>query len=143
MFTGSLVHLFLHRSFTEFIIIMRARQAKTIAEYIKGFPKDIRVILQELRRTIREAAPGAMEGISYQIPVFKQNGPLVYFAGYKSHIGFYPTSSGIAAFKKELSAYKLRKGTVQFSLDKPIPRGLVKRIVKFRMKENLSKRSDR
>jgi len=93
-----------------------------------------------MRRTIRKAAPEATEAISYQIPTFKLNGNLVHFAAFKNHVGFFPTSSGIAAFKKELSPYKGSKGSVQFPKDKPIPYDLVKRITEFRVKENLKKK---
>jgi len=89
---------------------------------------------------MREAAPEAVEVISYQMPAFKLNGILVYFAAFKNHIGFYPTSSGIEQFKKELSPYKWSKGAVQFPLDKPIPFALVKKIVIFRVKENLRRK---
>jgi uncharacterized protein YdhG (YjbR/CyaY superfamily) len=114
-------------------------QFKTIDEYIKSYPENIRIILEKLRQTIHEAAPGAEEVISYRIPAFKLNGILVYFAAYKDHIGFYPTSSGINAFKSEITQYPVSKGTVQFPLDKPIPYGLVKKIVAYRVKENLGK----
>ena len=90
--------------------------------------------------TIREAAPEAREAISYRMPTFKLNGNLVHFAAFKNHIGFYPTPSGIEQFKKELSLYKWAKGSVQFPLDKPIPFDLVKKIVIFRVKENLQKK---
>ncbi|MGA9048489.1 MAG: DUF1801 domain-containing protein [Dehalococcoidia bacterium] len=115
-------------------------QYKTIDEYIKGFQPNIQNILQKLRQAIREAAPEAAEVISYHIPAFKQNGILVYFAAYKNHIGFYPTSSGIDAFKEELAPYRWSKGTVQFPLDKPIPFDLIKKIVAFRVKEQLKKK---
>ena len=111
----------------------------TIDEYIATFPKDVQTILQKIRATIRKAAPQAEEAISYQMPTFKLNGNLVHFAAFKSHIGFYPVPSGIEKFKKELSAYKGAKGSVQFPLDQPIPYGLIGRIVKFRVKENLEK----
>ena len=105
-------------------------------EYIKTFPKDVQSILEKMRQTIREAAPEAVETISYQMPTFKLNGKnLVHFAAWKNHIGFYPTSSGTEAFKKELSRYKAAKGSVQFPIEKPIPYDLVKKIVIFRMKE--------
>ena len=110
-----------------------------IDKYIAAFPKDTQLLLEKLRETIREAAPDAEEVISYQMPAYKLNGILVYFAGYKNHIGFYPTSSGIEAFKKELSVYKGAKGSVQFPLNKPLPLGLVTKIVKFRLSENLQK----
>jgi uncharacterized protein YdhG (YjbR/CyaY superfamily) len=119
---------------------MDKKQSKTIDEYIKSFPPDVQDILQKIRQTIRTAAPGAEETISYQIPAFKQNGVLVYFAAFKEHIGFFPTSSGINAFKKELAPYKTSKGTVQFPIEKPIPYDLVKKIVMFRVKENLEKK---
>jgi uncharacterized protein YdhG (YjbR/CyaY superfamily) len=118
--------------------MMRRTRFNTIDEYIRTFPKSIQDILQELRRTIRKAAPEAEEAISYQIPTFKLNGNLVHFAAFKNHIGFFPTSSGIRAFKKELSGYELSKGTVRFPMDKPLPLSLVSRIVKFRVKENLA-----
>ena len=113
--------------------------ARDIDEYIAGFPKDIREILEKIRATIRKAAPEAEEAISYGMPAFKLNGYLVYFAAYKKHIGFYPVPTGIEAFKKELSAYKGAKGSVQFPLDKPMPLDLISKIVKFRVKENLEK----
>jgi uncharacterized protein YdhG (YjbR/CyaY superfamily) len=118
----------------------RKEQLKTIDGYIKTFPEDIQSILEKMRQTIRKAAPEAVEAISYQIPTFKLNGNLVHFAAFKKHIGFYPTSSGIEAFKKELSPYKGARGSVQFPIDKPIPYDLVKKIVIFRVKENLKKR---
>ncbi len=114
------------------------KQFKTIDEYIKTFPKDVQAILEEMRQTIRKAAPEVVETISYQMPTFKLNGRgLVYFAGFKNHVGFYPIPSGIAAFEKELSPYKQGKGSVQFPLDKPVPYDLVRKIVIFRMKQNL------
>jgi uncharacterized protein YdhG (YjbR/CyaY superfamily) len=112
---------------------------QNIDEYIEGFPTSIQHTLQELRQTIRKAAPNAEERISYQMPAFFLNGVLVYFAAYKKHIGFYPTPSGIVNFKEELSAYKNSKGAAQFQLDKPLPMELIIRIVKFRVKENLQK----
>jgi uncharacterized protein YdhG (YjbR/CyaY superfamily) len=116
-------------------------QFKTMDEYIAKFPKNVRDVLEELRRIVRESAPKAEETISYGIPTFDINGRhLVHFAAYKNHVGFYPTSSGIKAFKKELSPFKTSKGSVQFPLDKPIPFDLVKKIVKFRVKENESKK---
>lgn len=111
-----------------------------IDEYIAGFSKDVQAALEQIRRTINNAAPGAKETISYAIPAFEMNGrALVYFAAFKNHIGFYPIPSGIAAFKKDLSAYKQGKGSVQFPLNKPMPLDLISRIVKFRAKENYDK----
>jgi len=112
---------------------------KDIDSYIAGFPQDMQVILQELRAVIKQAAPQAEEAISYQIPTFRLKGNLVHFAAFKNHIGFYPTSSGIEKFKNELSAYKLARGTVRFPLDRPLPLGLISKIVKFRVKENLER----
>jgi len=112
----------------------------TIDEYIASFPKDVQAILQSMRRVIRESAPRAEEAISYGIPTFKLNGNLVHFAAFKNHIGFFPASTPIVAFKKELSPYELSKGTVRFPLDQPIPFGLVKKIVRYRVQENLNKR---
>ncbi len=112
---------------------------KTIDEYISTFPPDIQQVLQKMRQAIKEAAPEAKEVISYGMPAFKLNRVLVYFAAHQNHIGFYPTASGIEAFKKELSAYKWSKGAVQFPLDKPVPLDLVARIVKFRVEESLKK----
>ena len=111
-------------------------QFKTMEEYIAEFPKNVRDVLEELRRVIRYSAPKAEETISYGIPTFDLNGRhMVHFAAYKNHVGFYPTSSGIKAFRKELSPFKTSTGTVQFPLYKPIPFDLVRKIVKFRVKE--------
>jgi uncharacterized protein YdhG (YjbR/CyaY superfamily) len=94
------------------------------------------VILNGLRQTIRDAAPEAEETINYQMPTFTLNGNLVHFAALKSHIGFYPTPTGIEAFKEELSAYQGAKGSVQFPIDQPLPLSLIRRIVEYRVKEN-------
>ena len=120
---------------------MKVEQAKftNIDEYIAGFPTEIQGILEEVRKTIGAAAPGARETIAYQIPTFTLNGNLVHFAAFKNHIGFYPTPTGIAKFKKQLSAYEGAKGSVQFPLNQPIPYALITRIVKFRVKENLER----
>jgi uncharacterized protein YdhG (YjbR/CyaY superfamily) len=119
------------------------RTAKTvprnIGEYIAGFPEEVRAILEKIRMTIRKAAPGAEESISYQMPAFKLKGRLVYFAAFKAHIGFYPLTTAIKKFKKELSVYEGSKGTVRFPFTKPIPYALISRIVKFRVKENLER----
>jgi len=110
---------------------------KTIDEYITGFPKEVQAILKKVRATIHKAAPKAEETINYGIPTFQLNGNLVHFAAFKSHIGFYPTPSGIKNFKKKLSIYEGAKGSVKFPLDKPIPYALITEIVQFRVKENL------
>jgi uncharacterized protein YdhG (YjbR/CyaY superfamily) len=120
---------------------MSRKQFKTVNEYIAAFPKNVRDILEEFRRVIREMVPEAEETISYGIPTFDLNGRhLVHFAAYKNHIGFYPTSSGITHFKKELSRYELSRGTVRFPINEPIPFDLIRKIVKYRVKENLNKR---
>jgi uncharacterized protein YdhG (YjbR/CyaY superfamily) len=111
----------------------------TIDEYIAGFPEDIQVILQKIRKTIKDAAPNAQETISYQMPTFKLHGNLVHFSAFKNHIGFYPVPSGIEKFKAELTVYKQGKGSVQFPVDQPIPFDLIRRIVIFRAEENLKK----
>ena len=117
-----------------------SKDFKTIDEYINMFPEDVRNILNELRQTIKEAAPEAEETINYQIPTFTLQGNLVHFAAFKNHIGFYPTPSGMEAFKKELSAYKGAKGSVQFPIDQPLPLPLIRRIVEYRVKENVERK---
>ena len=112
---------------------------KTIDEYISWFPEEVQVKLQELRSFIREVAPLATEKISYQMPTFYHRGNLVHFAGYKNHIGFYPTPSGVTAFEGELGEFKHSKGAIQFPLDQPLPKDLIIKIVLFRMEENLTK----
>jgi len=108
-----------------------------IDEYIESFPEEVQKILQEIRATIKAAAPEAKEKISYQMPTFDLKGNLVHFAAFKHHIGFYPAPTGIEAFKVELSVYKTAKGSVQFPIDKPMPLELITRIVHFRVAENL------
>ncbi len=111
---------------------------RDIDEYIGTFPEEMQKKLQEIRKTIHESAPNATEAISYQMPTFKLNGNLVHFAAYEHHIGFYPIPTGMEAFKEELSQYKTGKGSVQFPLDQPLPLDLIRRIVEFRVKENLA-----
>ena len=113
---------------------------KNIDEYFSSVPEEVRHILQQIRETIHKAAPKAEEVISYNIPAFKQNNVLVYFAAFKDHIGFFPTSKPIVVFKKELSKYKTSKGTIQFPLNKKIPLGLISKITKFRLREDLGKK---
>ena len=110
-----------------------------VDEYISGYPKDTQKIIEQVRMTIRKAAPGADEVISYGMPAYKLNGMLVWFAAHTKHIGFYPKTTAIATFKKELSGYKGAKGSVQFPFDEPMPLGLISKIVKHRVKENLMK----
>ncbi len=115
-------------------------QPTTIDEYISRCPEDVQPILFKIKAVIKESAPGVVERISYQMPGFYLNGMLVWFGVHKQHIGFYPTGSGIEAFKEELSGYKSSKGAVQFPLDKPMPYELISKIVKFRVAENLKKK---
>lgn len=109
---------------------------KDIDSYIKAAPKEVQPLLKQMRETIREVVPEATEAISYGIPTFKMNGNLVHFGAFKTHMSFFPTSSGVAAFAKELSKYKLSKGTVQFPLNQKLPLPLIKKIVRFRVKES-------
>ncbi len=111
----------------------------TVEGYIRSFPMVVQELLKQMRAAILENAPGAEEGIAYQMPAYRLNGkPLVYFAGFKNHIGFYATPTGHAEFAKELSGYKKGKGSVQFPLGQPLPIDLIVRIIKFRVEENQS-----
>ena len=122
----------------------------TIDDYIRSFPENIQNILEKMvdgkirkftQGVEQTFEPKGIEPISYQMPTFKLNGTnLVHFAAFKNHIGFYPTASGIEAFKKALANYKWSKGAVQFPIDKPVPFDLVEKIVKFRVTENLPKK---
>jgi len=108
--------------------------------YISGFPENIQLLLKQMRMIIRETAPDAVESISYGMPAYKLNKkPLVYFAGYPKHIGFYATPSGHSEFAVELSVYKQGKGSVQFPVEQQLPVDLIRRMVEFRVKENLAK----
>jgi uncharacterized protein YdhG (YjbR/CyaY superfamily) len=112
----------------------------TTDEYIAGFPGDIQLILNQVRETIQHAAPDAEESIAYGMPAYKTYGkPLVYFAGFKNHIGFYATPTGHSEFAKELSKYKQGKGSVQFPIDQPMPLDLIFQMVEFRVVENMEK----
>ena len=111
----------------------------SIDEYIGTFPEDVQKMLEEVRATIKAAAPNAEEKISYQMPTFFLKGNLIHFAAFKNHIGLYPTPSGTKAFKRELSIYQGAKGSVRLPIDKPLPLKLISRIVKFRVAENLKK----
>lgn len=110
-----------------------------VDDYISKFPENIQEKLQQIREIIKKSAPDAEEVISYNMPAYRQIGVLVYFAGYKNHIGFYPTSSPIRAFKEKLIDYKTSKGAIQFPVDKPFPRRLIAEIVKYRIKEDSQK----
>ncbi len=113
--------------------------ATDVDSYISGYPPKVQKMLKQLRAAIKKAAPEAEESISYMMPAYKLNGPLVYFGAYEKHIGFYPTGTGVAAFQKEIASYKSSKGAIQFPLDQPLPLALVEKIVKFKVKENLLK----
>jgi len=112
---------------------------ETVDQYIAAFPADVKKRIQQLRKTIKAAAPKADELISYQMPGYKYFGMLVYFAAYKNHIGFYPGAGGVLEFYKELSSFKNAKGSVQFPHDRPIPFEIISKIVKFRVKQNEEK----
>src|ERR1700733_12417565 len=112
---------------------------KTVDEYFSSFPANIRDILELTRTIIKQEAPNAQEVISYNMPAFKANGVLVYYAAHQGHIGFYPTSSPIEVFKSELSAYKFSKGAIQFPIDKPMPVDLIRLMVKFRVQQDAEK----
>lgn len=114
-------------------------KAKNIDEYIGSFPEDVQKILDKVRATIQAAAPEAKEDIKYAMPAYILNGNLVYFAAFKNHIGFYATPTGNDGFTEELAPYKTGKGSIQFQLNEPIPYELIRKIVLFRVEENLKK----
>jgi uncharacterized protein YdhG (YjbR/CyaY superfamily) len=118
---------------------MKRTKATTIDEYIAQYPSEVQARLEKIRATIRKAAPQARERISYAIPTFSQCGNIVHFAAYEHHIGFYPGASAIKHFAKDLAAYASAKGSVQFPLDRPVPLGLIGKIARFRVKENVAK----
>ncbi len=122
---------------------MKANTPVSVDAYISTFPKSTQKLLQEIRTAIKKAAPQAEETISYQMPAFTYYGPLVYFAGYEHHVGFYPGAAGIANFTKDIAKYKNAKGSVQFPLDKPLPIALITKIVKFRFKQNADKQKSK
>jgi uncharacterized protein YdhG (YjbR/CyaY superfamily) len=118
---------------------MKSETYKNIDEYINSQPAEIREILAQMRTTIRKFAPEAEEKISYQIPTFHLHGNLVHFAACKNHVGFYPGPSGLKAFPEEVAAFKSTKGAVQFPYNKPLPLNLIRKIVRFRLKENMQR----
>ncbi len=111
---------------------------ENIDDYISTFPEETQLLLEQMRNEIKKSAPKAEEIISYGMPGFKLNGLLVWFAGYKNHIGFYPKPAAILVFKKELGKYKTSKGAIQFPTDEPLPLALIRKIVKYRVEENLA-----
>ena len=118
---------------------MKNLKIDTINDYIEAQPVEKRATLQKMRAIIQKAAPKATEVISYSMPAFKQEGILVYFAAFKNHYGFFPTSKPIDVFKKELAPYKTSKGSIQLPIDKPLPIKLIQAIVKFRVAQNKDK----
>ena len=116
---------------------------ESIDEYIAAFPADVQKILQEIRKVIKEAAPQAVEKISYQMPTFYLDGNLVHFAAFKNHIGFYPAPSGIETFKDDLAKYEGSKGAIRFPKDQPLPYDLIRRIVAYRVSENMKKAQEK
>jgi uncharacterized protein YdhG (YjbR/CyaY superfamily) len=133
---NQLVRLFINATTTTTTIMVKPIDADS---YIANFPQELRQRMEQIRATIRENAPGAKEVISYGMPGYKLNGMLVWFAGYANHIGFYPTGSGITAFKDRLSGFKWSKGAVQFPNDESLPLDLVADIVKFKVDEDQQK----
>ncbi len=109
---------------------------KTIDAYIASYPKEVQVLLKQMRETIRKAAPKTTEAIKYGLPTFVQHGNVVHFGGFKKHIGFFPAPSGIEAFNKETAKYQKGKGTLQFSINEKLPLSLVTKITKYRLKED-------
>jgi uncharacterized protein YdhG (YjbR/CyaY superfamily) len=119
---------------------MSPKSLNEVDKYISSFPEDVQEKLQTIRRTILAEIPDAEEKLGYGIPTYKLNGRnIVHFGGFKNHVGFYPTPSGLTTFADELEKYKVSKGTAQFPHDKPLPLGLVRKIVKFRVKEEKEK----
>lgn len=118
-------------------MVMKITGSQTIDEYIAAFPEEVQQLLNEMRAAIRAAAPEAIEKISYQMPTYYLKGNLVHFAAHQRHIGFYPAPSGIEAFREELEEYHFAKGSVQFPFSQPLPLELIRKIVQFRVEENL------
>ena len=112
---------------------------QTVDDFIAGFPAEIQSILQQIRSIIRETVPDAEEVISYKMPTYRLHGNLVHFAAFKHHIGFYPAPTGVEAFEEELAPYQHAKGSIRFPLDRSIPYDLIRKIVEFRVKENIEK----
>lgn len=119
---------------------MKTRPAapKDIDEYIAGFPREIQEILQQIRMTIRAAAPEAEEAIKYQMPTFTLKGNLVHFAAFKKHIGFYPAPREVAELAEEIAPYEGAKSSLRFPLDQPIPFDLIRKLVKLRAGKRLT-----
>ena len=114
-------------------------KSREVDNYIAAFPKEVQALLKKVRRTIRAAAPKATEVISYRIPAYRQNGMLVYFAGFKSHVGLYPPVRGNAALQKTLAKYAGPKGNLKFPYDRPLPLALITRIVRHKLRQDAAK----
>lgn len=114
---------------------------ESVDQYIASQAEAVKPLLESIRKTIKETVPEAEECISYQMPAYKLKGPLVYFAAYKNHIGFYPTGTGIKTFQKEIEGYKNSKGAIQFAINQPIPHDLIRKMVVFKVNENLNKKT--
>jgi uncharacterized protein YdhG (YjbR/CyaY superfamily) len=120
--------------------MVKSKKPESIAEYIKPYPKEVRAKLQQIRKAIHQAAPRAKEAITYGIPTFVQDGNMIHFAGYKNHIGIYPSPAGDVALKKEMAPYRVKAATLQFPLDAPLPMTLIRKVVKARAKEFLERK---
>ncbi len=118
---------------------MNRNKPPSIDSYIEGFPAEVRLLLEQVRATIRKAAPGAQETIKYAMPTFTLHGNLVYFAAFKDHIGLYPSPSGSATFEKRIAPYRHGKGTLRFPIGEPLPLSLITQVVKLRVKSNKEK----
>ena len=118
---------------------MKTTKPMNVDAYISDFPADVQKVLEQIRATVKEVAPEAKETIKYAIPTFTLHGNLVYFAAFKNHIGFYATPTGNEEFSNDLAGYKTGKGSIQFPLAKPMPLDLIRKIVRFRVAQNLEK----
>lgn len=116
-------------------MISKAKKPTTVAEYIQAAPKEAQKKLKELRKAVQDVAPDAEEGLKWGMPSFTQKRILVTYAAFKNHIGFYPTPSAVAAFKKDITKFKNASGSIQFPMDKPLPIALIKKITRFRIQE--------
>ena len=119
--------------------VRKKASPKTVTSYINSAPKESRQKLRELRACVHAAAPGAVESLKWKMPAFSYHRILVMFAGYKHHVGLYPTASAVKAFAKDIAKYNTARGSIQFPLDEPLPVALIKKIIKFRVRESIEK----
>jgi uncharacterized protein YdhG (YjbR/CyaY superfamily) len=117
----------------------RKDKPKSVDEYIAAAPKEAQKKLREMRACIRKSAPGAKESLKWGIPAFSHERILVAYAGFKHHIGFYPTPLAMKSFAKELVKFATARGSIQFPLEKPLPLPLIRKITAFRVKESVEK----